>query len=59
MRKEMVVTPATIYIAFECLFLQKEYMLAVEKAQILYNGICDMLGLAKEQIIVFQEPIEI
>lgn len=58
MRKETDVTPDIIYIAFEYIFAQKEYMLGAEKAQILYNSVCGALGLAPATIvIVSQETI--
>lgn len=44
-------TPATIYLAYKELFAESDYVLAAEKAQGLYKGVCSSLGLAPATII--------
>lgn len=44
------ITPAMVYFAFKHLFAEQEYMLAAEKAQLVYNGACNLLGVAPAAI---------
>ena len=43
-------TPAVLLLACKSLFTEKEYMLAAETAQNVYNGTCGMVGFAPKTI---------
>ncbi len=45
------VTPAVIYFAFKGLFAEKEYVLAAEKAQGLYDGVCGAVGITPTAVV--------